>query len=347
VKIPQGEQRTFTFKWNGRPANSPYRLKLEPGRLAETFAALKAAADEVQAVGAELDVLSDFAEDLTIREATAAAAVLRELDSPGVKVNGFADGQLFYLAYLPRESWRERKERLCQPPEVYLASDGTARVIEIKEDWSGDDDVLEPKLIVTEHPRADLAAAAKLASKLAGRTSTMLVFAAADAKLSAGAQSVTAGKKDGASGAGGAALASSVAAIGIGVGMVGAAAASLMAAVKGMGPWQAVAAVVAIILVVSLPSVILTWFKLRRRDLGAILNAGGWAVNRQMRFSMKLARGFTKCARTSEWWLYALLLLILLGLAGYTAWTFRGRFCAAHKDAPPPAAEVQVNVQQK
>jgi len=141
---------------------------------------------------------------------------------------------------------------------------------------------------------------------------------AADAKLAAGAQNVTAGKKDGASGAGGAALASSVAAIGIGVGMVGAAAASLMAAVKGMGPWQAVAAVVAIVLVVSMPSVILTWFKLRRRDLAAILNAGGWAVNRQMRFSMKRAREFTKCARTSEWWLYALLLAFLAGLAAYT-----------------------------
>ena len=141
---------------------------------------------------------------------------------------------------------------------------------------------------------------------------------AADAKLAAGAQNVTAGKKDGASGAGGAALASSVAAIGIGVGMVGAAAASLMAAVKGMGPWQAVAAVVAIVLVVSMPSVILTWFKLRRRDLAAILNAGGWAVNRQMRFSMKRAREFTKCARTSEWWLYALLLALLAGLAAYT-----------------------------
>ncbi len=146
--------------------------------------------------------------------------------------------------------------------------------------------------------------------------------AAADAKLTAGAQNVTAGKKDGTSGAGGAALASSVAAIGIGVGMVGAAAASLMAAVKGMGPWQAVASVVAIILVVSLPSVILTWFKLRRRDLGAILNAGGWAVNRQMRFSMKRARAFTKCARTSEWWLYAILLVMLVGLLGYTVWTF-------------------------
>ena len=155
--------------------------------------------------------------------------------------------------------------------------------------------------------------------------------AAADAKLAAGAQNVTAGKKDGASGAGGAALASSVAAIGIGVGMVGAAAASLMAAVKGMGPWQAVAAVVAIVLVVSMPSVILTWFKLRRRDLAAILNAGGWAVNRQMRFSMKRAREFTKCARTSEWWLYALLLALLLGLVAYTAYTFYARM-------PAPAA---------
>ena len=153
--------------------------------------------------------------------------------------------------------------------------------------------------------------------------------AAADAKLAAGAQNVTAGKKDGASGAGGAALASSVAAIGIGVGMVGAAAASLVAAVKGMGPWQAVASVVAVVLVVSMPSVVLTWFKLRRRDLSAILNAGGWAVNRQMRFSMKLARGFTKCARTSEWWLYAMLLALLLGLAAYTVFAVCARTCAA------------------
>ena len=161
--------------------------------------------------------------------------------------------------------------------------------------------------------------------------------AAADAKLAAGAQNVAAGKKDGASGAGGAALASSVAAIGIGVGMIGAAAASIMAAVKGMGPWQILLAVLAIILVVSLPSVVLTWFKLRRRDLAAILNAGGWAVNRQMRFSMKRARGFTKCARTSEWWLYAILLAMALGLAGYTAVSvYRCR--AARCEAPAAAA---------
>ena len=95
---------------------------------------------------------------------------------------------------------------------------------------------------------------------------------------------------------GGAAMASGVAAIGIGVSMLGAAAASLMAAVSGLTPLQVLGSAVALVLVVSLPSVVLTWFRLRRRDLGAILNACGWAVNRPLRFSMARARAFTKCA---------------------------------------------------
>lgn len=94
---------------------------------------------------------------------------------------------------------------------------------------------------------------------------------------------------------GGAALASSVAAIGIGIGMIGAAAASLMAALSQMTAVQIAIAVGALILVISLPSVILTWFNLRKRDLGAILNASGWAINRPMKFSMRQARRFTKC----------------------------------------------------
>lgn len=128
--------------------------------------------------------------------------------------------------------------------------------------------------------------------------------------------------------AGGAALASSVAAIGIGVGMAGAAVASVAAVVRGMGPWQLLASVLAIVLVVSLPSVALTWFKLRRRDLGAILNASGWAVNRPIRFSMRRARGFTKCAKTSDAALYALLVALVLALLGWTAW---GLFAPSEK----------------
>ena len=111
---------------------------------------------------------------------------------------------------------------------------------------------------------------------------------AAQAKLDAGAQNAQAG---------GAAMASSIAAIGIGVGMMGAALASIMAAISGMAWWQILVSIAAVVLVVSLPSAILTWFKLRQRDIGAILNASGWAINRPMRFSMKLAREFTKTAR--------------------------------------------------
>ena len=111
---------------------------------------------------------------------------------------------------------------------------------------------------------------------------------AAQAKLEAGAQSAQAG---------GAAMASSVAAIGIGIGMVGAAFASIMAAVSSMTWWEMIVSILALVLVVSLPSVVLAWFKLCQRDIGAILNASGWAINRPMRFSIKRARAFTKVAR--------------------------------------------------
>jgi len=145
---------------------------------------------------------------------------------------------------------------------------------------------------------------------------------------------------------GGAAMASSVAAIGIGIGMVGAAAASVMSAIKGMGPWQFLGALIAIVLLVSLPSVILTWFKLRKRDLGAILNACGWAVNREIRFSMNRARGFTKCARTSVWWLYALLLALVLGLAAWTWWCHFGPK-DEYKTTEAPVVAVPVNQEAK
>ncbi len=106
---------------------------------------------------------------------------------------------------------------------------------------------------------------------------------------------VTSGTKD--AQATGAALASSVAAIGIGIGMAGAALASLMAVVNTMSVPKLLLSLVVVILLVSLPSVILTWFKLRRRDLGAVLNAGGWAVNRPLLLSAAKAACFTSAAQ--------------------------------------------------
>ena len=94
--------------------------------------------------------------------------------------------------------------------------------------------------------------------------------------------------------ANGAALASSVAALGIGVGMVGAAFAGLVGLVSGLPWWKTALGVLLVISAVSFPSVVLAWFKLRRRDLGAVLNACGWAVNRPLRFSQRLANLFTR-----------------------------------------------------
>ena len=136
--------------------------------------------------------------------------------------------------------------------------------------------------------------------------------------------------------AGGAAMASSIAAIGIGIGMVGAAAASLMAAISSMPAWKIGIALVALVMLVSVPSMVLAWFKLRKRDLGVILNACGWAINRPMRFSMKRAAAFTKCAPNpmAKVWL-ALLVLLLAALGGLVWW--QAKSACGCEAAPTPA----------
>ncbi len=150
--------------------------------------------------------------------------------------------------------------------------------------------------------------------------------------------------------AGSAAMVSSVAAIGIGVGMIGAALASVLAAIRGMTPVQFVLALAAIVLLVSLPSVVLAWLKLRRRDLGAILNASGWAVNREIRFSIKQARVFTVVVKAGSAWIYALLLLLLLAAVAALSW-YSSCACASQQPNTAPQTEAaqqsQVNNQQE
>lgn len=91
----------------------------------------------------------------------------------------------------------------------------------------------------------------------------------------------------------GAALASTAAALGIAVGLISTAIAGVISAVAGMPLWKTALGLVAIVLLASGPSMILTWFKLRARDVAPILNACGWAVNRRLHLSLKLGRLFT------------------------------------------------------
>ena len=50
--------------------------------------------------------------------------------------------------------------------------------------------------------------------------------------------------------------------------------------------WAEPLAVVGIMLLLSGPSMVLAWFKLRRRNLAPLLDANGWAVNTQARISI-------------------------------------------------------------
>jgi hypothetical protein len=98
----------------------------------------------------------------------------------------------------------------------------------------------------------------------------------------------------GQSAASGAAMASSVAAIGIAVGLLGSALGELLKFVKGATLLNMILGVICVVGAVSLPSVLIAYFKLRRRDLAPVLNACGWAINSQIKLTLKLGTVLTQ-----------------------------------------------------
>ena len=72
------------------------------------------------------------------------------------------------------------------------------------------------------------------------------------------------------------------AAIGMAVGYIGSFLTSLATGVKSIALtawWALPVAIISLLLVVSGPSMILAWMKLRKRNLAPLLNANGWAIN--------------------------------------------------------------------
>ena len=68
------------------------------------------------------------------------------------------------------------------------------------------------------------------------------------------------------------------AAIGMAVGAIGTFLTSLLDQVVGMKAW-ALLVIPALLIIISGPSMILAWMKLRKRNLAPLLNANGWAIN--------------------------------------------------------------------
>ena len=86
------------------------------------------------------------------------------------------------------------------------------------------------------------------------------------------------------------------AAIGMALGMIGSALVSVADGLKGFTWYQYLAIIVGIIVVISGPSMIMAWLKLRKRNLAPVLNANGWAVNADIMVNIIFGATLTKIA---------------------------------------------------
>jgi hypothetical protein len=90
------------------------------------------------------------------------------------------------------------------------------------------------------------------------------------------------------------------AAIGLAIGAIGGILASIVSGVLGLKFWQIPLALVGLMLLVSGPSMVLAWFKLKRRNLAPILDANGWAINARAYINIPFGTSLTGMAELPE-----------------------------------------------
>ena len=79
-------------------------------------------------------------------------------------------------------------------------------------------------------------------------------------------------------------------------GSLAAAAASILVFLGKFEPWQIPIFLVGVMLVISAPSMAIAWLKLRKRNLGPILDANGWAVNAKAKMNVPFGGALTGVA---------------------------------------------------
>jgi len=134
------------------------------------------------------------------------------------------------------------------------------------------------------------------------------------------------------------------AAIGLAIGFIGSAITSLVTGLFKLAWWQWPLLFIGIVLIISGPSMFIAWLKLRRRNLGPILDANGWAVNTRAKINIKFGTSLTGLAKIPEgseksladpyadkkrpWGVYILVILIVIAIivlwkTGYLVRFFR------------------------
>lgn len=125
-----------------------------------------------------------------------------------------------------------------------------------------------------------------------------------------------------------------IAAIGVAVGGIATAFSMFLNAFFGLGPLMPLG-ILGLVLLVSGPSMVIAWMKLRRRNLGPLLDANGWAVNTLTRVNIPLGRSLTEVATLPPGaerslvdpyaeqrspWPRVLFVFVLLGGAAFVLW---------------------------
>jgi hypothetical protein len=90
------------------------------------------------------------------------------------------------------------------------------------------------------------------------------------------------------------------AAIGLAVGALGAVLAAAIAGLFTLAWWQLPLVIAVVFLLISTPSMLLAYMTLRRRNLGPLLDANGWAVNTRARINVPFGGSLTSVAALPE-----------------------------------------------
>ena len=88
--------------------------------------------------------------------------------------------------------------------------------------------------------------------------------------------------------------------IGIAIGAIGSVLLAIASGFLSLKIWQMPLAILGIMLLISFPSMLIAYLKLRERNIGPILNANGWAVNASAKMNVPFGGSLTAVAELPE-----------------------------------------------